>query len=407
MNKETRYHEQISWLFSQVAVYQNQGRAAYKPGLEKMLAFAQHLGDPHNTLPVIHIGGTNGKGSTAHLMAAALQNKGAKVGLYTSPHLLDFTERIRINGQSVTKAFVSTFIDEHRAYILARQLSFFEVTFGMALAYFALEVVDYAIIEVGLGGRLDATNIVRPLLSVITNIGLDHTEFLGDTHALIAAEKAGIIKEGVPVVIGEKNTDTAQVFIDKAKEKAAPLVFASDEPEWGLSTDLKGDYQGRNVQTAAVALRLLLPELTHEDLGQSFQSVIALTNLRGRWETLQQSPTIVADVTHNKEGFFEVVRQLKKIKSKSLHMVLGFVKGKPLEEILSLLPSQGKYYFCAPAIARAEAVANVVAVAERLQLSYTTYSSVDSALEAAKNNADPKDFIYVGGSTFVVAEVLS
>lgn len=403
------YGEVTQWLFSQTPVFQNQGATAYKPGLAKMQAFSARLGNPHQNYPSLHIAGTNGKGSTAHLLASSLQEMGYKVGLYTSPHLLDFSERIRVNGQVIAKEYVVDFVQEYHSFFLSEQLSFFEITVGMALAYFAQRQVDYAVIEVGLGGRLDATNIITPQLAVITNIGLDHTEFLGDSLAQIAYEKAGIIKENIPVVIGEIQKETLAVFKTQAKEKKAPLHFAEKTqlPEFPL--DLMGSYQEKNKRTTYKALQVLLAE---EELPQKaidgFAKVIKNTGLRGRWELIYHHPEIVADVTHNTEGFKMVAQQLKEKKFEGeLHLVLGFVKGKKMEAIFSLLPKNAHYYFCAPSIPRALAVEEVLVIAENHGLNARAFPSPANALEMARQVAKPKDFIYVGGSTFVVAEILS
>lgn len=403
------YDEVTQWLFSQTPVFQNQGATAYKPGLAKMKTFAAKLGNPHHRYPSLHIAGTNGKGSTSHIIASSLQEMGYKVGLYTSPHLLDFSERIRINGQVIEEDFVIDFVQENKSFFLSEQLSFFEITVGMAFAYFAEKQVDYAVIEVGLGGRLDATNIISPQLAVITNIGLDHTEFLGNSLAQIAFEKAGVIKDNIPVVIGEIQTETLPVFKAQAKEKKAPLYFAEKTllPEFSL--DLMGSYQENNKRTAYKALQVLLEvdELPQKAI-EGFAKVTKNTGLRGRWELINQQPEIIADVTHNAEGFKTVAQQLRQKKSEEeLHLVLGFVKGKKMEPIFSLLPKNAQYYFCAPSIPRALAVEELVRIAENHKLNTRAYSSPAIALEAAKQAAKSTDLVYVGGSTFVVAEILS
>lgn len=401
------YDEVTEWLFSQLPVYQNQGAKAYKPGLGKIEAFARHLGNPHASFPSVHVAGTNGKGSTSHMIAAALQAMGFKVGIYTSPHLLDFSERIRVNGKVVSKDFVVDFVVRHKDYFIAEQLSFFEITVGMAFAYFAKVKVDYAVVEVGLGGRLDATNIIRPQLSVITNIGLDHTEFLGDSLAKIAFEKAGIIKENTTVVIGETTNETRPVFEKKASEENAPLVFAEQCAVPDFPTDLVGGYQEKNRQTAYVALETLLGTSVPKTALEGFKNVGATTGLRGRWEQLATAPDIVVDVTHNAEGFKYVVEQLEKIECDVVHLVLGFVKGKNVPEILAMLPKAAQLYLCAPAIARALPVTEAAQEASRLGSSFTVYGSSNEAFAAARENAKKEDFIFVGGSTFLVAEILS
>lgn len=403
------YDEITQWLFSQTPVFQNQGATAYKPGLVKMLAFAAQLGNPHYNYPSLHIAGTNGKGSTSHILASSLQEMGYKVGLYTSPHLLDFSERIRVNGQVIAEQFVIDFVQENKSFFLSEQLSFFEITVGMAFAYFAEKQVDYAVIEVGLGGRLDATNIITPQLAVITNIGLDHTEFLGNSLSQIAFEKAGVIKESIPVIIGEVHAETLPVFKAQAKEKKAPLYLAEETllPEFPL--DLTGSYQEKNKRTAYMALQVLLgiDELSEKAI-EGFAKVKKNTGLRGRWELIDQQPEIIADVTHNAEGFKSVIQQLKKKKSEEdLHFVLGFVKGKKMESIFSLLPKNAHYYFCAPSIPRALAIEELIKIAENHGLNAMVFSSPASALEVAKQAAKSQDLIYIGGSTFVVAEILS
>ena len=401
------YAEVTQWLFSQLPVYQNQGASAYKPGLEKMQAFAAHLGNPQQDFASIHVAGTNGKGSTSHMLAAALQSMGHKVGLYTSPHLLDFSERIRMNGKVVDQSFIVDFVLKHKDYFIAQQLSFFEITVGMAFAYFAQEQVDYAVVEVGLGGRLDATNIITPKLAVITNIGLDHTEFLGDNLADIAREKAGVIKAGIPVVVGETTPITLPVFEEKAKAQNAALVLVEQCTVPGFPTDLVGGYQEKNRQTAYVALETLLGTIVPKAALEGFKNVGATTGLRGRWEQLATAPNIVVDVTHNAAGFKYVVEQLEKIECDVVHLVLGFVKGKNVAEILAMLPKAAQLYLCAPAIARALPVTEAAQEASRLGSSFTVYGSSNEAFAAARENAKKEDFIFVGGSTFLVAEILS
>lgn len=400
------YDEVTQWLFTQTPVYQQQGATAYKPGLEKMLAFAEYLGQPQNTFASLHIAGTNGKGSTAHLLASALQEKGHNVGLYTSPHLLDFSERIRINGQTIRPDFVLDFVQQHKDYFLTEKLSFFEITVGMAFAYFAAQKVDYAVIEVGLGGRLDATNIIQPILSVITNIGLDHMEFLGTTLEQIAFEKGGVIKSNTPVIIGEKHPETLPVFTALAEERKAPLHFAEEKEIPSISTDLQGSYQTKNIQTAYVALAILMDDVPPKDALAGFEKVVQNTGLRGRWETLAEAPKIIADVTHNAEGFRHAIEQLTKVAKAELHLVLGFVEGKTMETIFSLLPKEAHYYFCAPSLPRAMAVEKLKQIAAQYPLEARYYTTSKEAYRAAKTVAGKDDIIYVGGSTFVVAEIL-
>lgn len=401
------FEEVTQWLFSQLPVFQQQGASAYKPGLDKMLAFAEMLGQPHSSFPSIHIAGTNGKGSTSHMIASVLQEKGYSVGLYTSPHLVRFSERIRINGVEVEDQFVIDFVRQHQHYFLTEQLSFFEITVGMAFAYFAEKEVDYAVIEVGLGGRLDATNIVNPLLSVITNIGLDHTEFLGTSLAEIAAEKGGIIKTGIPVVIGKNQAETKAIFEELAKQQRTTLCFAEEVNVPSISLDLLGHYQEENKRTAFAALRQLLDDQLDERALVGFSKVVQNTGLRGRWEIMGNAPLIIADVTHNKDGFVQVIPQLESLEKAKLHIVLGFVQGKAIDEIFALLPKNATYYLSAPAISRAIPVNKIEPLIEAYGLNAMTYTTVIEAVNAATVAAQEEDVIYVGGSTFVVAEILS
>ena len=401
------FEEVTQWLFSQLPVFQQQGASAYKPGLDKMLAFAEMLGQPHSSFPSIHIAGTNGKGSTSHMIASVLQEKGYSVGLYTSPHLVRFSERIRINGVEVEDQFVIDFVRQHQHYFLTEQLSFFEITVGMAFAYFAEKEVDYAVIEVGLGGRLDATNIVNPLLSVITNIGLDHTEFLGTSLAEIAAEKGGIIKTGIPVVIGKNQAETKAIFEELAKQQRTTLCFAEEVNVPSISLDLLGHYQEENKRTAFAALRQLLGDQLDERALVGFSKVVQNTGLRGRWEIMGNAPLIIADVTHNKDGFVQVIPQLESLEKAKLHIVLGFVQGKAIEEIFALLPKNATYYLSTPDISRAIPVNKIEPLIEAYGLNAMTYTTVIEAVNAATVAAQEEDVIYVGGSTFVVAEILS
>lgn len=401
------YAEVTQWLFTQLPVYQNQGSTAYKPGLEKMRTFSAYLGNPHDLFPSVHVAGTNGKGSTSHMLSSALQAMGYKVGLYTSPHLLDFSERIRVNGQVVESHFIIDFVQQHKAFFIDQKLSFFEITVGMAFAYFAKKKVDYAIIEVGLGGRLDATNIISPLLSIITNIGFDHTEFLGNSLAEIAFEKGGIIKENIPVVVGDSSDETLPVFRQLAKEKAAKLILAEERDIPDFPIDLVGNYQEKNRQTAYTALMVLLGNEVPQKAISGFSKVIETTGLRGRWEEIESAPKVVVDVTHNAEGFQQLVEEWKTIPHNQLHLVLGFVKGKNIKEILGLLPRKAKVYLCAPGISRAMEVNEIALIAQDLGIDFTSHATPKIALTAAKKAAGEHDFIFVGGSTFIAAEILS
>lgn len=396
-------------MFNQLPFYQKQGAVAFKPGLEKIAAFCEMLGNPQDELAIIHVGGTNGKGSTAHLIASVLQENGFRVGIYSSPHLLDFRERIKINGCYIEKKEVVAFIEEYKEYITSHKLTFFEISFALAVTYFAAQKIDYACIEVGMGGRLDATNIVKPLLSIITNIGLDHTQFLGTTHAAIAGEKAGIIKRNVPVVIGEERPDTRLVFETHAMAMNSPIHFAEavlqkiDE----IDFDDAASYQARNIQTAYAALLLLLKgELRSDSIHKGFAMVNRNTALRGRWEKIATSPTVILDVSHNQEGFSYFNNSLAKESYDQLHLVLGFVKDKSIGEILKWLPKTAYYYFCAPDLFRALPVEDLQKQLPNDLNAYQCFDSVASAYSAALSQADRRDLVVVAGSTFVVAEAL-
>jgi len=388
-------------------MYQRQGASAYKPGLEKMQAFMAYLGNPHQAFSSVHVAGTNGKGSTAHMITSVLMEAGYTVGLYTSPHLKDFSERIRINGIAIETTFVVSFVQEHKDYFLEAQLSFFELTVGMSFAYFKEQQIDFAIVEVGLGGRLDATNIISPILAVITNIGFDHTQFLGDTLEAIAGEKAGIIKKNIPVVIGETQEETTAVFKATASNLMAPIIWADAVEVKPFPTDLTGLYQKKNIQTTVVALQTLnLDQLNEAHIRLGLQKVVSNTHLQGRWQILDNNPLVVADVTHNAAGFAYVIEQIKQTPYDKLHLVLGFVQYKDLELIFSQLPRDASYYFCAPNMGRAEEVSVLMKLAEKYTLIAEVFNSVDLAYKSAAKNADNSDFIYVGGSTFVVAEII-
>ena len=401
------YEEIRAWLYEQLPMYQRQGASAYKPGLEKMQAFMEYLGDPHKEFSSIHVAGTNGKGSTAHMITSVLMEAGYKVGLYTSPHLKDFSERIRINGVAIETAFVVSFVQEHKVYFIEAQLSFFELTVGMSFAYFKEQQIDFAVVEVGLGGRLDATNVISPTLAVITNIGFDHTQFLGNTLEAIAGEKAGIIKKNIPVVIGETQEETTTVFKTIADDLKAAIVWADTVKVKQYQTDLNGLYQKKNKHTAIVALQTPhLDQLQEEHIRIGLQHVVSNTHLQGRWQRLDKNPLVVADVTHNAEGFAYVIEQIKQTTFHKLHLVLGFVQDKNLELIFSQLPQNAIYYFCVPNIGRAEEISVLMNLAEKYTLNANDYDSVEIAYKSAAKNAEYNDFIYVGGSTFVVAEIL-
>jgi len=402
------YQETVDYLFSQLPMFQRVGAAAYKEDLTNTIVLAEGFGNPEKKFKSVHVAGTNGKGSVAHTLAAIFQSCGYKTGLFTSPHLKDYRERIRINGELIPEAEVIRFVEEYQAKKLELKPSFFELTCIMAFDYFAREEVDIAIVEVGMGGRLDSTNIITPEASIITHIGKDHQQFLGDTIEKIAAEKGGIIKEGVPVVIGENAFDARNVLENIATERGAKRydVFASSPI---LETDLKGSYQRENMRTAAMAIKALkeadwnLP--THK-VEEGAKNVVALTGLRGRWEVIGEMPTIITDVGHNESGVQQVVDYLRKQTYVRLHMVWGMVADKDAKTILSRLPKSATYYWCKPDVPRGKDPEILAKEGNKHALLGKVYPSVKAALEAAKEEAQLNDLIFVGGSVFVVAEVL-
>ena len=402
------YQETLSWMFNRLPMFQTQGKTALNNKLDNILTFTSVLGNPQTKFKSLHIAGTNGKGSSSSMLASILQEAGYKVGLYTSPHLKDFRERIKINGKEIPKDYVVSFIAKNRPFLEECHLSFFEMTVGMAFSYFENEKADIAVIEVGLGGRFDSTNIITPEVSLITNISKDHTDILGDTLPKIAFEKAGIIKQNVPVVISEYQEETAPVFTAKAKEMNAPIIFAN-HIETSLTTDLQGAYQEKNIKGVIAVTELLIHQgwdITPENIAQGLLHVVHNTNLKGRWQTLGSYPTIVCDTGHNVGGLTYVMEQLKKQTYTHLHIVVGFVKEKDVNSVLELFPKEATYYFCSPAIARGLNVDTLKEIATTKGLQGERYSSVAEALNAAKAQALPTDFIFVGGSTFVVAEVV-
>ena len=404
------YQETVNWMFKQLPMYQNQGKSAYKVDLSNTLLLAKHLNHPENHFKSIHVAGTNGKGSTSHMLASVLQEAGYKVGLYTSPHLKDFRERIKINGNEVSKQFVIGFIKRNLSFFKRNNLSFFEMTVGMAFDYFEKQNVDIAIIEVGLGGRLDSTNIITPEISVITNIGLDHTQFLGNTYQAIAKEKAGIIKLNVPVVIGETQQETKDEFIQIAKCNTSEIYFADQLVTQDFECDLKGSYQKQNIKTVAQTIKVLNTQkrflVSDKQLVNGFKSVVENTGLKGRWQILQEQPKIVCDTAHNKEGLSYVIKQLDEEEFNKLHMVIGVVNDKDLDSILPLLPKHAMYYFCKPDIPRGMDVDKLKNKFLDYGFKGNSYNTVNEAFNSAFQNAESEDFIYVGGSTFVVAEII-
>ena len=390
-------------------MYQRIGAAAYKVDVSNTLKLMAHLKKPQSSFKSVHVAGTNGKGSTSHMLASVLQDAGYKVGLYTSPHLKDFRERIKLNGKMIPEQKVVDFVENHRSFFEENQLSFFEMTVGLAFDYFKNEKVDIAIIEVGLGGRLDSTNVINPEVSVITNIGLDHTQFLGTTLAEIASEKAGIIKSKIPVVIGEAKPETTAVFIDKARKEKSPILFVEEEELPEFKTDLLGNYQIKNYKTAYATLGVLKQKgwgISNKNIENGFLNVAKNTGLQGRWQLLNKSPKVICDTAHNIEGLSLVLNQLKKEDFDQMHIVLGVVADKNLDAILPLFPKNAIYYFCKPAVIRGLAVAKLQQKARAYELIGASYVSVSEAYKSAMTAAKAKDLIFIGGSTFVVAEIL-
>ncbi len=390
-------------------MYQRQGATAYKVDLDNTILLANHLGNPHTQFKSVHVAGTNGKGSTSHMLASVLQEAGYKVGLYTSPHLKDFRERIRINGIPINEQYVVDFVGNNKSFFEEHKLSFFEMTVGLAFEYFANQKVDIAIIEVGLGGRLDSTNIITPEVSVITNIGLDHMQFLGETHSEIAFEKGGIIKKGIPVVIGEYHAETEEVFGTLSRKRNAPLHKAYEFDAIPMKSDLQGAYQQHNIRTVQVVIAQLQQKgygVGIQHIAKGLLHVAKNTGLQGRWQLLDENPTVICDTAHNKEGLSYVLPQLETIAYDHLHIVLGVVSDKDLERILPMFPTHATYYFCKPSGARGMDAMALQEVASGFDLKGDVYASVDEAFSTAKNKANPTDLIFIGGSTFVIAEVL-
>jgi dihydrofolate synthase / folylpolyglutamate synthase len=403
------YPETLDYLFSQLPMYQRIGNAAYKANLDNTYRLSEILNHPEKQFKSVHIAGTNGKGSTSHMLASVLQEAGYKVGLYTSPHLKDFRERIKINGAMISENEVIDFVKEYKNEFEKIQLSFFEWTVGLAFHYFANQKVDIAIIETGLGGRLDSTNIVTPEVAVITNISMDHTQFLGNTLAKIAAEKAGIIKPTIPVIIGETQSEIKHVFIEKAKQLNAPIQFADEYPTQEYESDLKGAYQQKNKKTVVATIQTLQQlgwDITQNHIINGLQNVVNNTGLMGRWQVLNKQPFTVCDTGHNEAGIKLILAQLAEQDYEKLHFVLGVVNDKDITNILQLLPKHAIYYFCQANIPRALEVYILAEKATAVGLSGTTFPTVEAAYQAAQKNATAQDMIFIGGSTFVVAEVV-
>ncbi len=401
------YQQTLDWMFGKLPMYQHKGKSAYTAKLDNIISLASYLGDPHQQFKSIHVAGTNGKGSSSHMLASILQEAGYKVGLYTSPHLKDFRERIKINGVPVSKQYVIGFVRRNEDFLNKHQLSFFEMTVGMAFEYFAKEQVDIAIIEVGLGGRLDSTNIIVPEISLITNIGWDHTDILGEDLDKITMEKAGIIKPEVPVVISEYTDSTSKIFMRVAEKNNSPIYFAEDIVKENYQTALLGDYQHRNVKGVVATIKKFAGfNVGEQEIIKGLQNVVENTGLLGRWQVLSQQPKIICDTAHNKEGIAIVLDQLESQEYDRLHLVLGFVEDKNLDIILPLFPKKATYYLARPAIRRGLDAEELKQRANSFGLENHRYTSVQEALQAAKINAAKEDLIFVGGSTFTVAEVL-
>lgn len=421
------YKETLNWLFTQLPMYQREGKAAYKANMDNTLALDEYFNHPHTLFKTIHVAGTNGKGSVSHMLASILQEAGYKTGLYTSPHLKDFRERIKINGEMISETYVVDFFEKNQSIFNQLHPSFFEMTVAMAFKYFADNHVDIAIIEVGLGGRLDSTNIIQPLASVITNISFDHMALLGNTLEAIASEKAGIIKSYTPSIIGMRNSSYDFVFEQKAKELHSPISFASDHWQltnqkegfhlqhssgWNfnhLECELKGIYQQKNITYVLETLYQLKNtelHITDEQIRQGIAKVVHNTGLQGRWQTLAQSPFTICDTGHNIDGITEITKQLKTCNYRQLHFVLGMVNDKDIDSVLQILPKDAVYYFCKASIPRALKEGILAEKANLHGLQGNCYATVALAYQAAQKAANPEDMIYIGGSTFVVAEVI-
>ncbi|MCH4896764.1 bifunctional folylpolyglutamate synthase/dihydrofolate synthase [Marinilabiliaceae bacterium JC040] len=426
------YQETLDWMFQQLPMFQRKGKAAYKANLNNTLALDEHFNHPHKNYKTIHIAGTNGKGSVSHFLASCLQEAGYKVGLYTSPHLKDFRERIKINGENIDQDFVVNFINSNKDYFSTLSPSFFEMTVAMAFEYFSKEDVDYAIIETGLGGRLDSTNIISPIASVITNISFDHTALLGNTKELIAIEKAGIIKKDTPVIIGEYDKETIDIFEKRAKEQVANLIVADKKYEIqnsrfninhrivdiikdkdirfkDLVSGLVGVYQEKNILTCIACIdyiKTLGVDISDENISEGLNKVVENTGIMGRWQILQDKPLVVCDTAHNEAGISYVLEQIKEIPYEKLHIVFGMVNDKSIDKVLSMMPKDAKYYFTKANIPRAQDEQTLKEMASEYGLKGNVYSNVEDAKIAALLQMGNNDLLYIGGSTFIVAEVV-
>lgn len=422
------YQETIEYLFNSTPVFEKVGAKAYKPGLQTTETLDEHFGHPHRQFKSIHIAGTNGKGSCSHTLAAILQSEGYKVGLFTSPHLVDFRERIRVNGECISEQYIIDFVKEKRSFFEPLHPSFFELTTALAFKYFAEQKVDIAIIEVGLGGRLDCTNIITPILSIITNISKDHTQFLGNTLADIAGEKAGIIKPGIPVIIGEDLPETRPVFQQKAQKENSPIIFAQDENQqevqkaehingkmeyttrtWGkLTGELCGDYQTKNMNTILNAVKnLTLVKNKGTSIKYGISHVTELTGLMGRWQKIQDKPLVICDTGHNVGGWQYLTPQIKAQACRQLRIVFGMVDDKDVTTVMKMLPKNAIYYWTQATTKRAIKVEKIAELGTSLGLNGNVYPSVNKAFKAAQADAAEDDFIFVGGSSYIVADFLS
>lgn len=410
------YKETIEYLYNVAPAFEKVGAGAYKEGLSNTKALDAHFGHPHKRYKTIHIAGTNGKGSCSHTLAAILQSQGYKVGLYTSPHLIDFRERIRVNGKTIPEQRIIDFVEQERKFFEPLQPSFFELTTALALKYFEEEKVDIAVIEVGLGGRIDCTNIITPILSVITNISFDHTQFLGNTLALIAAEKAGIIKEGIPCLIGEYTADTLPVFKAAATKKNATITLAQDNPieDNNIDFELKGLYQQRNKNTILNAVRLIREHLhiSDEAVKEGMENLCQMTGLMGRWQKLQDSPLVICDTGHNLAGWQFLVPQIlttaeTKEKPNTLRIVFGMVDDKDINDVMDILPQNAKYYFCQASTSRAIKPERLAELGGRRNLDSKVFNDVFTAYKQALSDSNTNDFVFVGGSNYVIGELLT
>lgn len=398
----------MNWMYSQLPFYQRQGSKAYKPNLGRMFDFTNYLGDPQNKIKIIHVGGTNGKGSTSHMIASVLQDANYKVGLYTSPHIKSFRERIKVNGNKIGKKNIVEFIKSNFQYINKNKLSFFEISVGIAFYFFNLSKVDIAIIEVGMGGRLDATNVIeKPLMSIITNISLEHTKFLGKTRKKIAIEKAGIVKKNSILVVGQFDDEISGVFKSIAEDKKTKLLILDRSVKQIFKSDLIGNYQTQNIGLSYLALKNIIGfKISQENLKKGFENVRKNTGLRLRWEEQSHKPKVIFDISHNKAGFQLVVNQFSDYKFKKLRMVLGFVKDKNIEEIVNFLPNDAEYYLCKPNVERGFNLNKLKNIFDEYKLSNKTFKDVKLAYKSAKKNSNNDDLIYVGGSTFIFEKLI-